>query len=449
MHFFSLSLIKKAEVSMGYFSSLTKQQKEATLLLQSGTFLEYFDLMLYVHMAVFLNELFFPKTDGFTASLLAAFAFCSSFVFRPFGALLFGTIGDRIGRKHTVVVTSFLMSISCITMTFVPTYEAIGIAAAWIITLCRVLQGISSLGEIIGARVYLTETIPLPARYPVVAWLTVSASFGAMGALAIAALVTTFSYDWRPVFFFGAAIAVIGSVARTRLRETPEFLKNRTKLKNTNIKKLNPKTVLAIFFIFSSGPVWFYFVYIYCAHILKDIFGYTAQEVIQHNLIVSILFLVPAVIYAQLSYRIYPLKLLKFFLRTLAIFVVLCPCLMNHVSTPMQLMAIQIFVSTFELGEFPASAIFYRHFPVPKRMTFLSLGYAFARALMYIITSFGLIYLTEWMGHWGLWVIMIPSIITYTWALKHFEKLDAPYRYVVHTNKVEDEPEPVSFSEAA
>ncbi|MGL5719728.1 MAG: MFS transporter, partial [Alphaproteobacteria bacterium] len=85
---------------MGFFSSLTTQQKESTALLQAGTFLEYFDLMLYVHMAVFLNELFFPKATGFTASLLGAFAFCSTFVFRPIGALLFGYIGDKIGRKH-------------------------------------------------------------------------------------------------------------------------------------------------------------------------------------------------------------------------------------------------------------------------------------------------------------------------------------------------------------
>ena len=83
--------------------SLTRQQKEAVGLLSIGTFLEYFDLMLYVHMAVLLNELFFPKTDPFTASLLSAFAFCSTFVFRPFGALLLGYIGDHIGRKVTIM----------------------------------------------------------------------------------------------------------------------------------------------------------------------------------------------------------------------------------------------------------------------------------------------------------------------------------------------------------
>ena len=88
--------------------SLNRAQKEAVCLLSIGTFLEYFDLMLYVHMAVLLNELFFPKTDPFTDSLLSAFAFCSIFVFRPFGALIFGYIGDNIGRKATIVSYHFL-----------------------------------------------------------------------------------------------------------------------------------------------------------------------------------------------------------------------------------------------------------------------------------------------------------------------------------------------------
>ena len=119
---------------MSIFSSLSRQQKEAVGLLQIGTFLEYFDLMLYVHMAVLLNELFFPKTDPHTASLLMAFAFCSTYVLRPFGALLFGYIGDHIGRKPTVILTTMMMALSCIIMATLPTYSQIGIAAAWLVT---------------------------------------------------------------------------------------------------------------------------------------------------------------------------------------------------------------------------------------------------------------------------------------------------------------------------
>ena len=91
---------------------LTREQKEVVGLLSIGTFLEYFDLMLYVHMAVLLNELFFPKTDPFTASLLSAFAFCSTYILRPFGALLLGYIGDNIGRKATIIISTGIMALS-------------------------------------------------------------------------------------------------------------------------------------------------------------------------------------------------------------------------------------------------------------------------------------------------------------------------------------------------
>src|SRR5579863_7942842 len=106
---------------MTFFAALKREQKEAVGLLQIGTFLEYFDLMLYVHMAVLLNELFFPKTDPHTASLITAFAFCSTYVLRPFGAFLFGYIGDHVGRKATVILTTLMMAISCIIMANVPT----------------------------------------------------------------------------------------------------------------------------------------------------------------------------------------------------------------------------------------------------------------------------------------------------------------------------------------
>ncbi|WP_375330931.1 MFS transporter [Candidatus Tisiphia endosymbiont of Oplodontha viridula] len=98
-------------------------------------------------MAVLLNEIFFETTDSHTASLMAAFAFCSTYVFRPIGALVFGWLGDNIGRKSTVIITTFMMAVSCLVMANLPTYTQIGVAAAWIVTICRIVQGISSMGE--------------------------------------------------------------------------------------------------------------------------------------------------------------------------------------------------------------------------------------------------------------------------------------------------------------
>jgi len=213
--------------------SLTREQKEAVGLLSIGTFLEYFDLMLYVHMAVLLNELFFPKTDPFTASLLSAFAFCSTFVFRPFGALLLGYIGDHIGRKVTIIISTSMMALSCVIMANLPTYAQIGITASWIVTICRILQGLSSLGEVIGAEIYLVESIKPPILYPMVCIIIIFSTLGGFAALGIATLSTSVNFNWRMAFWFGAGVALIGIVARTTLRESRDFVDVQNNLKNT------------------------------------------------------------------------------------------------------------------------------------------------------------------------------------------------------------------------
>lgn len=230
--------------------SLTCNQKEAIGLLSIGTFLEYFDLMLYVHMAVVLNELFFPKADPKVAFIYSASAFCSTYLLRPFGALIFGWIGDTIGRKTTIIITTFLMSLSCLIMAVLPPYSEIGIKALWLVTACRVIQGMASMGEIVGAELYLLETIQLPARYMAVSVIGVFGTLGAKFALGMAALVTSYSLNWRLAFFFGAIVAFIGSIARTNLRETVEFVDAKRRIKKTfdkakiDIKVLNSSPVL-------------------------------------------------------------------------------------------------------------------------------------------------------------------------------------------------------------
>jgi len=291
------SIAQKETVSLNY------EQKQAVGLLTVGTFLEYFDLMLYVHMAVLLNELFFPETDPYSASIIAAFSFCSTFLFRPFGALIFGYIGDNFGRKHTVVITTFLMSASCLIMASLPTYAEIGITATVLITLCRILQGMSSMGEKVGAELYLTESISRPLCYPIVALVNVSSALGASVALGIASIFAVYSLNWRMAFWFGAGVALIGAMARTALRETPEFVNAKYRIEksikeigeSTEILEKNPiwlekvpiKTTVAYFLLQCSRPTMFYFIYVHCSIILKNTFDYTAEQIITHNLIVS------------------------------------------------------------------------------------------------------------------------------------------------------------------
>ncbi|MCC8369492.1 MAG: MFS transporter [Rickettsia endosymbiont of Oxypoda opaca] len=213
--------------------SLTKNQKQAVGLLSIGTFLEFFDFMLYIHMAVFLNDLFFSQTNAHSSAIYAAAAFCTTYAVRPVGAFVFGYIGDRIGRKSTVIITTSLMAFSCFVMANLPTYAQVGITASIAITICRILQGMSSIGEIIGAELYITEITKPPIQYPAVALIEVIAVLGTTAALGVAFFVISLRYNWRMAFWFGAIIAIVGIAARTTLRETPDFVNAKLRIKKT------------------------------------------------------------------------------------------------------------------------------------------------------------------------------------------------------------------------
>lgn len=427
---------------MGRLSGLSKNQREAIGLLSVGTFLEYFDLMLYVHMAVLLNELFFPKTDPNTARIISAFTFSITFIFRPLGALIFGYLGDTIGRKSTVILTAFLMAISCFIMSLLPTYEKIGIASAWLVTICRILQGISSMGERTGAELYLTEITRAPARYPIVALITVASSIGGTIALAISYLVTSANYamGWRIAFWIGTGVALIGSVARTTLRETPDFADAKRRLKQIvkeanedpkiiedNIiwgKKTNFITIISLFLIQCTWPICMYFFYIHCGYILKNSFNFTAEQVIHQNFLVSIGQLIGDIIVAYVCYSTYPLNILKIKLIIFIAFILSCPYLLNNISSANQLLLIQVFAVVFVPTAYPATPIFYMHFPVFKRFTYPCLIHSLSRAFMYVITSFGIAYLVNIFNHFSILVIMIPIMVGYSISLFHFEKLE-------------------------
>ncbi len=432
-------------------NSLTSNQKEAIGLLQIGTFLEYFDLMLYVHMAVLLNELFFPPTDAHTSMLLSAFAFCSTYVLRPFGALIFGWIGDNLGRKSTVILTTMMMSLSCILMAALPTYAQIGITASWAITLCRIIQGLSSMGEIIGAEIYLTEMTKPPVCFPIVSLISCAARLGTMMALGVATAVLTLGMEWRIAFWIGAAIAVIGSMARTRLRETPEFLMEKNALqpvtekvdiltlanKDMEVKgeyKVPYKTLMAYFLISSGPPACLYFSYMYFAHHLK-LSGLSAEFIIKQNFVLSALEFLAIVVIIYLSTRLEPLKIVRYRSTCYLILIALFPLIISWSNNHYCIFLIQALSVTFTLTAVPAVPIFIKHFPVLRRFTYTSLIYALSRAVIYMVTSFGLVFLTQWFGHIGVIFILLPITIGFLWGVHYFENLENPsYKSLPRSN---------------
>ncbi len=431
---------------------LDSEQKWSITLLSIGTFLEYFDLMLYIHMAVLLNELFFPKTDAFTASLISAFAFCSTYMLRPFGSLLFGWIGDTIGRKRTIIITTLLMSCSCFMMALLPTYAQIGIVASWLVTICRIVQGLSSMGERIGAEIYLTETIRPPMQYKAVSYVELFSALGSLSALAVANISIIWGVNWRYAFFLGATVALAGYVARTRLRETPDFLHAKVfdeivktvpdvvlmvaeKFKN----KVNYKTSIALFFIQCTTPVCMYYNYIYSGILLKQKFAYTSEQVISHNFYVLVVAVLSRIFISYIADKIYPLRILVVLCMLTIIFILLLPFFLDHLTSPSQLFFIQAFYAFFGVQVSPGTAIFIKYFPVLKRYTYTGFIYALARALMTIIASFGSIYIIGYTGIKGIWIIMLPVYIGYAYGLRHFWLLEKDYYENVHFCEEDEE----------
>lgn len=162
------------------------------------------------------------------------------------------------------------MALSCIIMANAPTYEQVGYFAAVLITICRAIQGIASVGEIVVAELYLTAKPPI--QYPVVSFIAVASVIGTTVALAIVSLVTTQGFNWRLAIWIGAIIAVVRGYARAHLREKPDFVDasarllrkyekaniDKKELKNDEIfyQKPNKKTTIYFFIMSCAWPIF-------------------------------------------------------------------------------------------------------------------------------------------------------------------------------------------------
>jgi MFS family permease len=196
----------------------------------AGTLIEWYDFYLYAVLTPFLAPLFFPSNNPAT-SLIAGFAtFGAGFAVRPFGAVVFGRIGDRIGRKFAFVLTVSLMGGSTVAVGLLPTYARAGIAAPIILVTLRCLQGLALGGEYGGAAVYVAEHAPDGKRGYYTSWIQTTATLGLFVALAVV-LGTRLSlgdatfkaWAWRIPFLLSALLLLVALYVRVRMRETPLF----------------------------------------------------------------------------------------------------------------------------------------------------------------------------------------------------------------------------------
>ncbi|MFE8943672.1 glycine betaine/L-proline transporter ProP [Streptomyces sp. NPDC007856] len=195
-----------------------------------GNAMEWFDFGVYSYIAVTLGKVFFPSGNP-TAQLLSTFgAFAAAFLVRPLGGMVFGPLGDRVGRQKVLAITMIMMAAGTFAIGLIPSYASIGVGAPLLLLAARLVQGFSTGGEYAGASTFIAEYAPDKKRGFFGSWLEFGTLAGYIGGAGLVTLMTALlsshdlvSWGWRIPFLIAGPMGIIGLYLRMRLEETPAF----------------------------------------------------------------------------------------------------------------------------------------------------------------------------------------------------------------------------------
>src|SRR6478672_478515 len=213
-----------------HHADFSADEKRVIFASSLGTVFEWYDFYLYAVLAPFFAALFFPPGNQ-TAALLSAFAaYAAGFLVRPFGALLFGRIGDLVGRKYTFLITIIVMGASTFAVGLLPTYATLGWAAPILMVSLRLLQGLALGGEYGGAATYVAEHAPNDKRGAYTSWIQTTATLGLFLSLLVIIGVREWmapkdfaEWGWRIPFLVSLLLLAISVWIRLSLSESPAF----------------------------------------------------------------------------------------------------------------------------------------------------------------------------------------------------------------------------------
>ena len=305
--------------------SMSKDEKFVIFASSLGTIFEWYDFYLYAVLAPFFAALFFP-TENATAALLSAFAtYAAGFLVRPFGAVIFGRVGDLVGRKYTFLVTIVVMGSATFLVGVLPTYSSIGWLAPILLVSLRLLQGLALGGEYGGAATYVAEHARAHERGYATSWIQTTATLGLLLALILIALcrgnmaAKDFAeWGWRIPFLISVILLVFSVYIRLKLNETPIFQKmvqegkgSKAPLTESFFHYPNNKYVLLALLGATAGQgvVWYtgQFYALFFLVITLRVDYITAYELIGLSLIIGTPFFI---VFGWLSDRIGRLKII-------------------------------------------------------------------------------------------------------------------------------------------
>ncbi|KAB0633993.1 MFS transporter [Burkholderia latens] len=213
-------------------SPMTSEEKKVIFASSLGTVFEWYDFYLAGSLAAYISKSFFSGVNPTAAFIFTLLGFAAGFAVRPFGAIVFGRLGDLVGRKHTFLVTIVIMGVSTFVVGFLPGYASIGIAAPVIFIAMRLLQGLALGGEYGGAATYVAEHAPANRRGFYTAWIQTTATLGLFLSLLVILGVRTFigeeafgSWGWRVPFVASILLLAVSVWIRLQLNESPVFLR--------------------------------------------------------------------------------------------------------------------------------------------------------------------------------------------------------------------------------
>ena len=284
--------------------SMTPEERKVILASSLGTMFEWYDFYLYGSLATIIGAKFFSQFPEGTRNIFALLAFAAGFLVRPFGALVFGRLGDLVGRKYTFLITIAIMGASTFVVGLMPTSEQIGLAAPVILIILRLLQGLAIGGEYGGAATYVAEHAPQGRRGFYTSWIQITATAGLFLSLLVilftqAATGSDFAvWGWRVPFLLSILLLGISVWIRLQLSESPAFL--RMKEDGTESKAplteafgqwKNAKVALLALFGLVAGQavVWYtgqFYALFFLSAILK-VDSYTANLLIAWSLVLG------------------------------------------------------------------------------------------------------------------------------------------------------------------
>lgn len=215
----------------------TLAQRRALVAGSIGNFIEWYEFAVYGFLATMIAKNFFTLEgeSAITSLILTYAAFAVAFFFRPLGAVVFGRMGDRIGRKPTLIIVLVLMTLATAAIGLVPVYASIGVAAPLLITILRILQGLFAGGEYGGAVSLMTEFAPKGKRGLYGAWQSLTVALGLLAGAGVVALLSVLlspealhDWGWRIPFFLAIPMGAVALWLRVHMEETPSFVRQQT-----------------------------------------------------------------------------------------------------------------------------------------------------------------------------------------------------------------------------